>query len=101
MRPIFLTLLYAQTISTEPAFQAVLRQIPQTQGSLIDKCFDFSASTQVLPWQLLQIKQVLLAHLIPKFIVSSSDESTVLQKKPVIAFSSNILPSASFKHKLS
>lgn len=50
------------------------------KGSLICKCFDFCASTQVLPWQLLQIKQVLLAHLPPKFNVSSSDESTVLQK---------------------
>lgn len=86
MRPIFLMLLFTQTISTEPAFQSVSTRIPQNQGTLIYKCFYFSASTQVLPWQLLQIEQALLAHLPPKFNVSSSDESTVLQKNLWLLF---------------
>lgn len=86
MRPIFPELLLAQSISIDPAFQSISRQRAQTQASLTDKPFDFGVFTKFLPWQLLQIKQVLLAHLAPKFNVSSLDESTMQQKNLCLFF---------------
>lgn len=78
MRPIFPELVLAQSISIDPAFQSISRQ--STNSSLTDKPSDFGVSTKFLPWQLLQIKQVLPAHRALKFNVSSLDESTMQQK---------------------